>query len=112
MDFSDLEFPKPGDLEQPAPWHTIYPDGREVLNLLTAEGRAEKERRIDIAWDVQDGDCAICGMPLKRSEATWDHIEPRGMGGGRRDDRQHNIAAVHGRCNSEKGSQRRGYSRR
>ena len=109
MDYSDFQFPKPSDIEQEPAWHHIYPDGREVLNLLTAEGRAEKERRIDIAWDSQDGDCAICQLPLKRSEATWDHIAPRRMGGGFRDDRQFNIAAVHGRCNGERGSKRRGY---
>jgi hypothetical protein len=35
-----------------------------------------------------------------------DHIDPRGMGGSRRDDHPENIQAVHFWCNSEKGSTR------
>jgi hypothetical protein len=33
-----------------------------------------------------------------------DHIDPRGMGGARRDDHPDNIQAVHFWCNGEKGS--------
>jgi hypothetical protein len=35
-----------------------------------------------------------------------DHIDPRGMGGARRDDHPDNFQAVHFWCNGEKGSTR------
>ena len=39
-------------------------------------------------------------------EAVGDHIKPRGMGGGTRDDSLANIQASHPQCNSIKQSQR------
>jgi hypothetical protein len=35
-----------------------------------------------------------------------DHIDPKGMGGARRDDHPENIQAVHFCCNGKKGSTR------
>lgn len=83
----------------------IYPDGREVCrpNRL---GKLEYTSRRYIAWTQQKGLCAICHLPLYLHNAVSDHIKPRGMGGGKRDDRQENIQAVHPRCNMEKGSKR------
>lgn len=82
-----------------------YPDGREVCQDTT-EGKREYERRREWAWMHQGGLCPLCGGFLYRDTATTDHIQPRGMGGARRDDRQENIQAVHALCNSAKGSKR------
>ena len=55
----------------------------------------------------QDGKCAICHQTFAHyNEIAPDHIEPKGMGGARRDDSSENIQAVHRRCNLEKGSRR------
>lgn len=99
-------FPKPKDIEREPETVHVFPDGREVLNLLTAAGRAEYQLRKYQAWTEQGRTCWICGQPLGWREASVDHKQPRGMGGARRDDRQENIGAVHYWCNSEKGSRR------
>jgi hypothetical protein len=53
----------------------------------------------------QNGKCAICGLLIDDfREATADHIEVRGMGAAWRDDSYDNIRAVHGACNTERGS--------
>lgn len=83
----------------------IYPDGREVCRDNKA-GKLEYERRRRVAWNQQGRVCAICKMPLWFFSAVSDHIQPRGMGGARRDDRQENIQATHSVCNYEKGSKR------
>jgi 5-methylcytosine-specific restriction endonuclease McrA len=83
----------------------IYPDGREVCRG-TEEGRAEYYRRKRVAWEDQLHHCAACGIRLGLSLAVADHIQPRGMGGGKRDDRQENIQALCWQCNSLKGSRR------
>ncbi len=56
----------------------------------------------------QDGRCGICGDKfINYAEITWDHIEPKGMGGAQRDDHPDNIqAAHHWPCNVDKGSKR------
>jgi 5-methylcytosine-specific restriction endonuclease McrA len=55
----------------------------------------------------QDGRCGICAEPMTDyRDVTPDHILPKGMNGGRSDDRAENIQACHSRCNSEKGSKR------
>lgn len=72
----------------------------------TAAGRAEYIRRRRIKWEEQKGICAICHMALPWESAFTDHISPRGMGGGSRDDSLKNIQAVHGLCNVLKGSRR------
>lgn len=55
----------------------------------------------------QHGLCGICHQEfLDISEVVPDHIEPRGMGAGRRDDHPENIQAAHSSCNLEKGSRR------
>lgn len=99
------KFPKPSQLKKTQEAVKVYRDGREVCQNNTA-GKAEYERRRRIAWEDQEKRCNWCDRCLRWDEATTDHIRPRGMGGGRRDDRQENIAAVHGPCNMEKGSRR------
>ena len=87
-------------------WGIVFPDGREVIGQTTPEGKAEYARRRTVALTDQEGRCAICYKALPAWLATTDHREPRGMGGGFRDDRQHNLRAVCLNCNSEKGSRR------
>jgi len=86
-----------------------YPDGREVCQLTAKKGMDVYLQRKRVAWEAQGRKCAICHEPLRWADSTVDHIRPRGMGGGARDDRQENIAAVHGLCNQERGSRRSGY---
>ena len=76
-----------------------------------AAGKREYKARTTEMWLRQEGICPICGKWMDQNEATPDHQEGRGHGGGFRDDRTivdgewHN-AAVHGSCNTEKGSKR------
>ncbi len=90
----------------PKPMMKVFPDGREILDLKTKAGADEYQRRKRVAWEEQGRLCSICHLRLRWEDATVDHKEPRGMGGGRRDDRQANIAAAHAVCNSQKGSKR------
>lgn len=93
-----------------------YPDGREVCDSKTPEGRAEYKRRTMAMWRRQDGRCGLCNEPLAKAEATFEHTIPRGMGGASRDDRieyldesgktQWMNCAAHGWCNALKGSKR------
>jgi len=83
----------------------IYPDGREVCRTTPA-GRVVYYERKRMAWEAQGRRCAICDRPISLRQATVDHKEPRGMGGGRRDDRQENIQAACWGCNGVKGSRR------
>jgi len=49
--------------------------------------------------------CGICGEIIRRFEDMEpDNIQPRGMGGGKRDDSPSNIQPSHRACNREKGS--------
>lgn len=98
-------FPKPGQEKKPQEAVKVYRNGREKCTDTKA-GRDEYERRKRIAWEDQGKTCKICGKKLNWSDSFVDHIRPRGMGSGFRDDRQPNIAAVHWACNSAKGSRR------
>jgi hypothetical protein len=82
-----------------------YPDGRIVIDENTRAGQDRKNATIAQAWAEQEGICPICGKYVCLLEATWDHIIPRRMGAGFRDDRRKNIRAVHYVCNGERGSQ-------
>jgi hypothetical protein len=89
------------------------PGGREVCNK-NAAGRREYRHRVQVMHERQGGLCAICWRPLRLEQATFDHENGRGMGGGKRDDRivvdgQLQNAAVHGLCNSNRGSSRTPY---
>jgi 5-methylcytosine-specific restriction endonuclease McrA len=93
----------------PKPAVRVMKDGREICDQLTKAGRDEYTRRKRWAWEDQKHICAICHKPLTWADTTADHIQPRGMGGGRRDDSQKNLAAVHWKCNAERGSKTSGY---
>ena len=58
--------------------------------------------------EEQLGRCALCGEPFTSLVGIVpDHIKPKGLGGGRADDRSDNIQAAHNfPCNAEKGSKR------
>lgn len=85
----------------------VYPDGREVCTD-TPDGRSVYSMRRHLAWEMQDRRCAICQRTLRFVDAVTDHIQPRGMDAGRRDDRQENLQATCWGCNTEKSS-KRGY---
>jgi hypothetical protein len=86
------------------------PGGREVCSK-TPLGQREYRSRTETMWHRQKGICSICLNPMRIDEATYEHEDGRGMGGGHRDDRvvidgkQHN-SACHGLCNVKKGSVR------
>jgi hypothetical protein len=91
----------------------VYRDGREVCEK-NAAGTREYRKRVLIMWERQGGLCAICGKLLRIEQATFDHSRPRGMGAGFREDRieiegKPVNAAVHGLCNSLRGSKRTEY---
>jgi 5-methylcytosine-specific restriction endonuclease McrA len=70
---------------------------------------AEMRRLLVKKLQEQNGMCGICSDPITDiREVVADHIEPRGNGGGRRDDHPSNIQAAHGLCNTKKGSRRLG----
>lgn len=67
-----------------------------------AEGpRSFPKQMIEKAWLKQGGRCNICKDPLAKDEAAGDHVIPYSEGG---KIEQRNCAAVHGPCNSSKGS--------
>lgn len=101
------KFPKPKDVPKEMEAVHVFRNGREVC-APNPEGRREYLLRRRSAWDRQRGLCGICQKHLDFEDAVSDHIEPRGMDGGKRDDRQSNIQAVCWTCNTEKGS-KRGY---
>jgi hypothetical protein len=86
-------------------------DGRQVCDLKTASGLREYKRRTEFMWLRQEGICSICIEPLRLDEATFEHDDGRGHGGGHRDDRTEINGepynhAVHGFCNVRKASVR------
>ena len=87
--------------------------GREIC-AKTPLGRREYKRRVEQMWDRQGCRCALCGKYLRLDDATFDHERPRGMGSAFTDDRIEvngipQNAAVHGLCNSARGSRRTPY---
>jgi 5-methylcytosine-specific restriction endonuclease McrA len=102
-------FPKPSQVKKPPVAVRVFRGGREVCNHLIKAGRDEYERRKRKAWEDQKHICAICHKPLNWADTTADHIKVRGMGGGSRDDRQENLAAVHWTCNTQRGSRTKGF---
>jgi hypothetical protein len=76
---------------------------RETAVCSKAEMRKLLNRKIV----EQNRQCAICQVAFTNySDIVPDHIDPRGMGGSRRDDHPENIQAAHFWCNGEKGSTR------
>ena len=69
--------------------------------------KAEMRKLLNRKIVEQNRQCAICQVAFTNySDIVPDHIDPRGMGGARRDDHPDNIQAVHFWCNGEKGSTR------
>jgi hypothetical protein len=69
--------------------------------------KAEMRKLLNRKIVEQDRQCAICQVAFTNySDIVPDHIDPRGMGGSRRDDHPENIQAAHFWCNGEKGSTR------
>lgn len=54
----------------------------------------------DRAHTESGGICPYCKMPVKRDEATLEHVKPRCKGGSNDDE---NLLAVHWSCNATKG---------
>lgn len=85
--------------------------GEREVCTKTKAGNREYRSRTETMWHRQLGLCSICNLPMRIEEATYEHSDGRGMGGGHRDDRieidgrPHNSAA-HGLCNGKKGSVR------
>jgi hypothetical protein len=111
-----LAFPKPKDMHKKATAVKVHRDGREVIDLTTAEGLSEYARRLDVMWERQRGVCGLrisreCLKQVPRRYATFDHTDGRGSGGSRRDDRisidgkPFNCMACSS-CNLLKGSRR------
>jgi len=70
---------------------------------------AEMKKLLNRKIAEQNGICAICEEPFTDyNDVVPDHKEPKGMGGGWRDDHPENIQAAHWWCNEEKGSLRIG----
>ena len=113
IDTRGLAFEKPGDrkrVQDLESWHTVFPDGREVLNLKTKRGREEYKARVEIMWRRQSGWCSLANHRIARVAATFEHTRPKGAGGAWRDDRvfdEHGEPMNSAACwlhNSEKGS--------
>ena len=69
--------------------------------------KAEMRKRLNRKIVEQNRQCAICQVAFTNySDIVPDHIDPRGMGGSRRDDHPDNIQAAHFWCNGEKSSTR------
>jgi hypothetical protein len=69
--------------------------------------KAEMRKLLNRKIVEQNRQCAICQVAFTNySDIVPDHIDPRGMGGSRRDDHPDNVQAAHFWCNGEKGSTR------
>lgn len=86
---------------------------RRVMDKSNSRGyrelRSPSEMKRLLARKVveQDGRCGICGRRFKDfRDIVPDHVQPKGMGGARRDDHPDNVQAAHRLCNLNKGSKR------
>jgi hypothetical protein len=93
--------PRRKDYTVIGPGVKLLPDGRVRRSPAAMKRLIEKK----IRW--QEGCCYWCGKEFDDFRTVEpDHLEPRGMGGARRDDSDTNIVACCGACNSAKGSRR------
>jgi hypothetical protein len=82
-------------------------DSHHPRGYRELRSKAEMRKLLDRKIVEQTRQCAICQVAFTNySDIVPDHIDPRGMGGSRRDDHPENIQAVHFWCNGEKGSTR------
>lgn len=94
-------------------WEQVSPGIRRIADANSDFGdgwrykysAAVTKRVLAKRIEMQAGNCALCGLPMEDiNDVDPDHRLPRGMNGGRRDDRL--IQAAHRKCNLEKGSKR------
>jgi hypothetical protein len=78
-------------------------NGREICTDDQA-GRREYRRRRELAWDRDRGICILCEQPVSLEQATTEHIQTKGMGGSKHDDRLENLAVSHWFGNNARGS--------
>lgn len=89
----------------------VYPDSRQVCQDNVA-GRREYTKRVAEMVQRQNFKCCLCKETLTLSQATFEHLDLRGLGGATREDRIQDEdgnwlnGASHFECNSEKGSRR------
>ena len=82
-------------------------DPHHLRGYRELRSKAEMRKLLDRKIVEQSRQCAICEVVFTNyNDIVPDHIDPRGMGGSRRDDHPDNIQAVHFWCNGEKGSTR------
>jgi hypothetical protein len=82
-------------------------DSHHPRGYRELRSKAEMRKLLDRKIVEQNRQCAICHVAFTHCyDIVPDHIDPRGMGGSRRDDHPDNIQAVHFWCNGEKGSTR------
>jgi len=120
-------FPKPGQIKKQPEAVKVLKDGREICNMNTTAGRKEYFRRIRVMWERQDKVCCLygkvegCPGRLSIVDATFEHQDGRGHGGGHHDDRIEKPdpvtgeikpynGAAHNLCNMRKGSVRMDYN--
>lgn len=84
----------------------VFRDDREECICKSSSGRREYQNRTWFVFQVYDRKCRLCGRDLLASALTADHIQPRGNGGGWRDDRISNLWPAHYFCNGRRGSRR------
>jgi hypothetical protein len=87
----------------PTPAFRTMKDGREICSN-TAAGRREYQARREAMWFRDSGICCLCKQPMSLIEATFEHLNGRGAGGGKRDDRMEPNAVSHYFGNQAKGS--------
>ena len=81
--------------------HADHPDGYRY-RLSPAEIRKVLLKKLG-----EKNECCICGKAFESLDGIVpEHINPKGLGGSRRDDRPDNIGPAHSECNLLKGSQR------
>jgi hypothetical protein len=75
-------------------------DSHHPRGYRELRSKAEIRKLLDRKIIEQNRQCAICQVAFTNyNDIVPDHIDPRGMGGSRRDDHPENIQAVHFSCN-------------
>ena len=98
IDYSAFAIPKPAS---PPKDRTRIHDDRTVLS------KKEYSKLKERIWIRDKGICQLCFKPITdKRDYELDHRNPRGLGGGKRNDMESNVQASHGRCNRKKGSKR------